>query len=92
MYIIIQKIWGVYILFECNIDIKLVLPGCPLELRPGNRIRIGRFSLDVWSVGYGWYSWGGNRKVCGWYLTNCKDLTIKPLQDIDLCDAYFVET
>lgn len=62
-------------------------------LHPGDRIRIHRFDTETWIVYYGWYAWGGNREVCGWYLVNQKHPDkIKPLQKTDLDDLYFVES
>lgn len=43
-----------------------------------------------WIVQYGWYQWGGNRPVCGWSLKNKATDEIKPLQQTDLIDVYFV--
>lgn len=71
--------------------IELDIPGRDLKLKHGCKIKIGRFSLTVWLVMYGWYSWGGNRSVCGWYLVDTDNpCTIKPLQDTDLDDIYVV--
>lgn len=42
-------------------------------------------------MSYGWYTWGGNRPVCGWYLTNIESSDIKPLQLTDLDDIYVIE-
>ena len=41
-------------------------------------------------VQYGWYTWGGNRPVCGWSFRNLATGDIKPLQSIDLVDIYMV--
>lgn len=71
---------------------ELEIPEQNLILHPGDRVRLERFSLDVWVVSFGWYSWGGNRPVCGWYLVNPVDPSIvKPLQLSDLTDIYVVE-
>ena len=78
-------------MFGSETDLKLTLPGCPIELVPGNRVRLGRFSTDLWIVAYGWYSWGGNRKTCGWYLISCQDRKVKQLQDTDMDDIYLVQ-
>lgn len=73
-------------------DITIAVPGGRL-LRPGDRIRLHRFDTDMWVVYYGWYAWGGNREVCGWYLQRLgPDHIIKPLQKTDLDDLYFIET
>ncbi len=69
----------------------LSIPGLCLELYPGQHVKLNRFSDTLWVVCYGWYSWGGNRKVCGWYLVSCVDQTIKPVQDTDLDDIYLIK-
>lgn len=72
--------------------LKIDIPNTTQCLRPGYRVKLGRFQSDVWRVSYGWYTWGGNRPVCGWYLINTEDSrTVKPLQLPDLDDIYLVE-
>ncbi len=62
------------------------------KIKPGDIIRIGRFDTILWKVYYGWYSWGGNRPVCGWYITDTDNPTrIKPLQLPDLDDIYLIK-
>lgn len=73
---------------------KLVLdvPELNMKLVPGSRVRLGRFESTVWVVSHGWYTWGGNRPVCGWYLTDIENsANLKPLQKTDLDDIYLVE-
>ena len=71
---------------------KLTIPEHHLTLYPGTRVRLSRFDSVVWVVSFGWYTWGGNRPVCGWYLTQFEEPDIvKPLQLPDLDDIYFVE-
>lgn len=70
--------------------LTLSAPGTELELIPGQIVRLGRFNTKEWTVRYGWYTYGGNRPVCGWYLTCDADHTTKPLQLTDLDDIYFV--
>lgn len=73
-------------------NISLEIPEFNISLTPGCRVKLGRFAVEIWIVAYGWYTWGGNRPVCGWYLMNMdcpKD--IKPLQKTDLDDIYLVE-
>ena len=71
---------------------ELVIPEYDITIHPGDIIQIGRFQRTKWIVGYGWYSWGGNRPVCGWYLTlKSNPKTIKPLQLPDLDDIYMIE-
>lgn len=75
----------------CNC-LTIEIPGCEHKLTPGCKIKIGRFETVTWVVSYGWYTWGGNRPVCGWYLTDYYNPnTIKPLQLSDLADIYLLE-
>lgn len=71
---------------------KLKLPNGSNYITAGDIIILERFSTVRWIVGYGWYSFDGNRKINGWYLTNFDSGVIKPLQETDLYDIYFVET
>lgn len=72
--------------------LRLDVPNSALHLHPGDHIKLSRFDLMVWRVNYGWYEWGGNRPVCGWYLQSIEDLTtVKPLQLPDLYDIYLIE-
>lgn len=71
---------------------KLQIPGCKQCIMPGNVIKLGRFDEEAWMVCFGWFSWGGNRPFCGWYLTSIQNSSrIKPLQLPDLDDIYFVQ-
>lgn len=71
---------------------SLNIPDLNIILFPGTLVKLGRFDSIVWAVGYGWYSWGGNRPVCGWYLTKQDDPEVlKPLQMTDLDDIYCVK-
>ena len=67
---------------------------CPdqhMSILAGSIVRLGRFSSIEWMVAYGWYTWGGNRPVCGWYLMQCDaPSNLKPLQAIDLDDIYII--
>lgn len=71
---------------------QLDIPNTNDSLYPGNIVKLGRFSDGMWIVSYGWYTWGGNRPVCGWYLTNtdCADI-VKPIQLPDLYDIILIE-
>lgn len=72
--------------------ITLQIPNTEIYLVPGCLVKLGRFDNDRWYVKYGWYTWGGNRPVCGWYLEDkCNKDTIKPLQLTDLDDIYILE-
>ena len=63
------------------------------KLFPGDKVRLGRFSKDIWIVGYNWYHTDGNRPTLGWFLTsiNTDPVKIKPLQLTDLDDIYVIE-
>lgn len=71
-------------------DYFLNMPNSQDVLRPGNVVRLGRFSNQDWVVNFGWYEFGGNRPVCGWYLTKDGGYTVKPLQLPDLDDIYLI--
>jgi len=71
-------------------NLYLQIPYSPDVLRPGNIVRLGRFNADEWTVCFGWYEFGGNRPVCGWYLTKDGGLVTKPLQLPDLDDIYVI--
>lgn len=73
-------------------SVELELPGCKQCIRPGNIVKLGRFDTVQWVVGFGWYTWGGNRPVCGWFLVDSHNAdNLKPLQKPDLDDIYFVQ-
>lgn len=74
-------------------DLQIEVPEFNMKITPGCKIRLGRFDTTVWVASHGWYSWGGNRPQCGWYLSNeqCPSI-VKPLHLTDLDDIYFVET
>lgn len=75
----------------CNC-LTLPVPGTNLCIRPGNIVKLGRFETTRWLVSHGWYTWGGNRPFCGWYMKNIdNDNEIKPLQLNDLDDIYIIE-
>lgn len=73
-------------------NITLSIPNSTEVIQPGNIVKLGRFASDSWTVRYGWYSFGGNRPVCGWYLEKADNITIKPLQLPDLDDIYLITT
>ena len=73
-------------------DLRIEIPEFNMTLVPGTRVRLGRFESTVWVVSHGWYSWGGNRPQCGWYLFDeTNPSTVKPLQLPDLDDIYYYE-
>lgn len=71
--------------------IELKIPDSSIILRPGNKIRIGRFSDICWEVGYGWFKFDNNREICGWFLIDPVTNTLKPLTDADIVDIYLLE-
>ena len=68
----------------------LYLPNSNISLTPGVRVRLHRFDAQIWIVKFGWYSFGGNRAVCGWYLQREYEDVVKPIFQIDLDDIYVV--
>lgn len=73
----------------CN-DLQLQIPNSRSYLYPGCKVKLGRFEDTTWIVMFGWYSYGGNRPVCGWYLTNLDTQQVKPISLPDLDDIYFI--
>lgn len=67
----------------------LEIPEIRQTLRPGQYLRLHRFDTQTWCVQYGWFSFGGNRPWCGWYLQNEKG-EVKPLSLPDLYDIYII--
>ncbi len=68
----------------------LNIPNTMEYLHQGDIVRLGRFQSKEWTVKFGWYSFGGNRPVCGWYLESDEGLTVKPIQLPDLDDIYVI--
>ena len=66
-------------------------PGTTECLRPGDKVKLGRFDIQQWVVNYGWFDFAGNRAFCGWFLTNFDSGEVKPLLKIDLEDLYQLE-
>lgn len=71
-------------------DLYLNIPNSQEVIRPGDTVKLGRFNSDSWLVCFGWYEFGGNRPVCGWYLTKDGNSVTKPLQLPDLDDIYLI--
>lgn len=71
-------------------QMTLFVPNANTTISPGYKIQIGRFDAQVWIVRFGWYSFGGNRSVCGWYLESESSQDIKPIFKIDLDDIYII--
>lgn len=69
------------------------IPDIHMYLGENNIVKLHRFDTEQWIIKYGWYAWGGNRPVCGWYLVNTSDSSIiKPLQKTDIDDIYLIKT
>lgn len=73
-------------------NISLEVPNAGISIVPGNKVQLGRFNAKVWIVRFGWYNFGGNRSVCGWYLEAESSDEIKPIFKIDLDDIYIITT
>lgn len=75
----------------CNV--KLQIPNTNKYIRTGDVIKLGRFEDTLWEVNHGWFSFGGNRPWCGWYLTSNVngEYIEKPLQLPDLEDVYVIK-
>ena len=68
------------------------IPNTSEYIRPGAVIQIGRFSTTRWKVEHGWFSVGGNRPWCGWYLTDVSNPSnVRAIQLTDLDDIYMIE-
>lgn len=75
----------------CNV--KLQIPNTNMYLHVGDVVKLGRFSDIEWQVCHGWFSFGGNRPWCGWYLRSLVNDTSyyeKPIQLTDLEDVYVI--
>lgn len=71
----------------------LSLPNINICIYPDDVIVLGRFSAVRWKVSYGWFSYDGNRKICGWSLSQVDNPeVVKPIQDTDLYDVYTIES
>lgn len=73
-------------------NLSLEVPLANTSIVPGNKVQLGRFDAKVWIVRFGWYNYGGNRSVCGWYLEGESDNEVKPIFKIDLDDIYIITT
>lgn len=77
-------------MYGCKCNLRV--PDTELKLTPGCKVKLGRFDTVVWRLEYGWFTWGGNRPFCGWYLVEVENpKSLKPLQKTDLCDIYLIE-
>lgn len=73
--------------------LQLDIPHTRVSLKPGDAVKLGRFETTLWEVDHGWFSFGGNRPFCGWYLkSNVNgEYVEKPIQLTDLEDIYVVK-
>lgn len=69
----------------------LDIPHTRNQISPGCKVRLGRFSDDTWTVNFGWFSFSGNRPMCGWYFTSDDGEKVKPILLTDLDDIYMIE-
>ena len=61
-------------------------------LSQGDIILLGRFESRRWMLHHGWFSFGGNRPFCGWYMVSQDSKhEVRPLQKPDLLDIHIVE-
>ena len=71
---------------------ELKVPNLQISLHPGDVVKLHRFSNERWKVNCGWFSYGGNKPMNGWYLASLKQANrIKPLNLSDLDDIYLVD-
>lgn len=71
----------------------LTVPNSAIQLPENAIVRLNRFNSESWRLLYGWYTWGGNRPVCGWYLESLSDPTrVKPIQLPDVYDIFMIST
>ncbi len=68
----------------------LYVPNCNTYIKPNDKVKLHRFDAQIWIVKFGWYSFGGNRAVCGWYLQKEFEAEVKPIFQIDLDDIYVI--
>lgn len=72
---------------------QLAIPGRQEVLFPGCKVKLGRFQSQLWVIQFGWYSFGGNRPFCGWYMVaEDNPENIRPLQQPDLSDIYLIKS
>ena len=70
---------------------QIQIPNSDIFLHTGDKVKLGRFETKVWVVNFGWFSYGGNRPFCGWFLVAEDGSDTKPLQLPDLDDIYVIE-
>lgn len=70
----------------------LSIPDSNIVIPEGAVIRLSRFEAEDWRVLHGWYTWGGNRPFCGWYMVSLSDPErVKPVQLSDMYDVVIIE-
>ena len=79
-------------MYEVIFMAELPVPNLQISLHPGDIVKLQRFSSELWVVNYGWFSFGGNKPMNGWYLVSKTHNTrIKPINLSDLDDIYQVD-
>lgn len=69
----------------------LDVPNSSLAIPEGAIVRLSRFESEEWRVLHGWYTWGGNRPFCGWYMVSLTDpKRVKPVQLPDMYDVIVI--
>lgn len=72
--------------------LELIAPNIPITLHAGDVIKLNRFEDERWTVCCGWFSYGGNKPMNGWYLVSKdKSNRIKPINLSDMDDIYLVD-
>lgn len=73
--------------------LELNIPNTNVYLVPGDIVKLHRFDAQTWELDHGWYSFGGNRPFCGWFMKSNIDgeYIEKPVQMTDLDDIYLVK-
>lgn len=71
----------------------LEIPNSTFQIPENSVVRLSRFNSEEWRLLHGWYTWGGNRPVCGWYVVSLTDPNrVKPIQLLDLYDIYMISS
>lgn len=71
----------------------LEIPNSTCQIPENSVVRLNRFNSEEWRLLHGWYTWGGNRPVCGWYVVSLTDPNrVKPIQLPDLYDIYMISS
>jgi len=76
---------------QCCNCLCIQIPETDSVIRPGCKVKLGRFETDTWTVCHGWHQVNGNRPICGWHLIRVSDSEIRSLQKVDLVDIYVIE-